>query len=87
MLVLFLAIQLLGASTTLHRWFHADSGSASHQCVITLVSQGQIHHAIGEAILPPPQYLFATITPPKVSVWAAVDYRLHPERDPPSLLT
>src|SRR5438477_2658633 len=40
MLVLFLGLQVVTASSALHQWLHPQSASPDHQCVITLVSHG-----------------------------------------------
>ncbi len=39
-LVLFLSV--VGASTTLHKLLHADSGALNHSCAVTLFAKGQV---------------------------------------------
>jgi hypothetical protein len=41
MFLLFLTLQVFGASDSLHKLLHADAASPTHQCAITLISQGQ----------------------------------------------
>ena len=86
MLMLFLVLQAAGASHELHHLLHPESDSPDHQCVIRLVSEGQIHQAPPEIVLPVPQYFSSTVTVPQSFAPVPVDYRLLPGRAPPSSL-
>jgi hypothetical protein len=41
-LALFVGLQIIAASTALHRSLHRDAGTSGHRCVITLLTQGQM---------------------------------------------
>jgi hypothetical protein len=85
MLGLFFALQVVCCSPTLHRWLHPNSTSPDHQCVIRLVSQGQIDHAHPEVVLPTPPRNLVEVVCPDFFVLLTVDYRLLPGRAPPSV--
>ena len=87
MLGLFLVLQIVSASPALHHWFHEDSDSPDHQCVIRLVSQGQFDHAPVQVTVPLPQIVSVTVVFPDSVALVVVDYRLLPGRAPPFLLT
>ena len=78
-----LSLQLLGAASALHHRLHPNSASPDHQCVVTLVSHGQIHHATAEVALPPAHSVPAALGVRQFYVFLVVDYRLLPGRAPP----
>ena len=86
MLFLFLVLQAAGASHELHHLLHPKSDSPDHQCVIRLISEGQIHHAPAEVVLPVPQNFSTTVAVPQSFEPVPVDYRLLPGRASPSSL-
>jgi len=87
MLGLLVTLQAAAASSELHHWLHPESTSPDHQCVITLVSHGQLHQSLTETGLIMPTA--SLVTPPcwPDPIFIAVDYRLLPGRAPPSPLT
>jgi hypothetical protein len=88
MLGLFLFLQAASALPALHHWLHSDSTTPDHQCVIRLVSQGQIEHALPQVAVPLPQIIpVPAAAVPAALVLVEVDYRLLPGRAPPSVLT
>jgi hypothetical protein len=83
-LVLFLTLQIFGASTTLHQAVHADATAPSHHCVITLFAQGQVTApgALAAAVAFIAVLLFCLL-PFRTAVLSSLDYRLSPSRAPP----
>ena len=41
----------LAASPSLHKFFHHDSDSPSHECLATVIAQGQMHSSPGPLIV------------------------------------
>jgi len=83
-LALFLTLQLFADSSALHRAIHHDAASPDHQCVITLLAQGQVN-----AVDPVPMLVaFVAATfflLPLISsaVLSSFEYRFAPSRGPP----
>jgi hypothetical protein len=83
-LTLFAVFQLFASVPELHHWIHADSNDRTHQCELTLLTQGQVN--ISDA-----QTAIATVTPLLLSAAVPVDdylplpcqYQLPPGRAPP----
>jgi len=86
-LVLFLFVQALSASSAIHHFIHSDADQPSHQCAATLLSHGQVSVAPVEVSVSRPVLFIGEIHSPSVPFVVAVEYRLLPERAPPSLLT
>lgn len=86
MLVLFLALQVFSASASLHEELHCDAASDSHECAVTLLSQGHIDLAAPIEFAPLAHRLILSpgaYVPPAVS---AIDFRISISRGPPSLI-
>jgi hypothetical protein len=86
-LVLFLSVQALSASSAIHHFVHSDADHPSHQCAATLLSHGQVSLAPVEVSVSRPVFFVSETRSPSVPFVVAVEYRLLPERAPPSLLT
>ena len=86
-LVLFLFVQALSASSAIHHFVHSDADHPSHQCAATLLSHGQVGLAPAEVSVSRPVFFVGEIHSASVPFVVAVEYRLLPERAPPSLLT
>jgi hypothetical protein len=86
-LALFVFVQALAASSAIHHFIHSDADQPSHQCAATLLSQGQVSLAPVEVSVARPVLFVGEIHSPPVPFVVAVEYRLLPERAPPSLLT
>jgi len=86
-LLLFLFVQALSASSAIHHFIHSDADQPSHQCAATLLSHGQVSLAPVEVSVSRPVFFVGEIHSPSVPFVVAVEYRLLPERAPPSLLT
>jgi hypothetical protein len=86
-LLLFLFVQALSASSAIHHFIHSDADQPSHQCAATLLSHGQVSLAPVEVSVSRPVLFVGEIHSPSVPFVVAVEYRLLPERAPPSLLT
>ncbi|HWF19966.1 MAG TPA: hypothetical protein VG754_11900 [Verrucomicrobiae bacterium] len=82
-LALFLFLQTLAAVPGLHRHFHHDADQADHQCVVTLLLQGNLEAASSfvSVMLPAAQVSVIPLRPAFIRV--AIDYRLLPGRAPP----
>jgi hypothetical protein len=83
---LFLALQVLAVSDSLHHSLHADAAAPGHSCVISALTQGQFNapEFTGMLILAVFGFLFAL----PVFYFAALssfDHRLTPSRGPPCL--
>ena len=75
----FLFALTLAASPQLHARFHADSGSANHECAATLLATGKYQQVDAPPVLvaPQPAVLFEKV-PVFAPVWvAAVFSRAH----------
>lgn len=86
-LVLYLVVQAFAASPSLHHFIHHDADQADHQCAVTLLSHGQVALTPTEVSVPVPIRLLGELTLPTVPVLGTVEYRLLPERAPPSHLS
>ncbi|MDB6015607.1 MAG: hypothetical protein JWR19_96 [Pedosphaera sp.] len=81
-LVLF--ISTLAASSSLHKFIHADAGDSDHHCVITLFQQGQVNSVVGMPILAGIITLFGGIALlAETFLLTSTDYRFSPSRAPP----
>lgn len=73
------------ANPSLHHWFHEDDHAASHECVVTVLQQGQGEISTTIVVEVP---IFSGVPPrglPYESFSVAHDTKLYPERGPPSL--
>ena len=86
-LALFIFVQALAASSAIHHFVHHDSDQPSHQCAATLLSHGQVSLAPVEVSVSRPVLFVGELHSPPVPFVVAVEYRLLPERAPPSLLS
>jgi hypothetical protein len=86
MLLLWLLTAALAASPDLHHLLHPDSKSATHECLVTLLSKSQLlgGGAAGCALAPVP-IIFASLRIIESSPSSGVDLRLSPSRAPPVL--
>jgi hypothetical protein len=84
-LALFVFVQTLAASSAIHHFVHHDADQPNHQCAATLLSQGQVSAASVEVSVSPPVAIVSESALPSVRLTVAVEYRLLPERAPPSL--
>ncbi|MDB6035554.1 MAG: hypothetical protein JWM16_5892 [Verrucomicrobiales bacterium] len=87
MLMLYLWLQALAVSSTLHHAVHQDASASNHHCVVTLVSQGQVCHSCPLDSVPLPAVTFLEVSYFELSPVIAVRYILLPGRAPPILLT
>lgn len=86
LLGLFLFVLAMAQFGTLHRMLHADSGTAEHQCAVTLLASGHVDVAVSEVPVPfLPVLAVAPVRPP-AQIFVALDYSLLPGRAPPSPL-
>ena len=83
-LVLYLVTQAFAASSSLHQLIHHDADQADHQCAATLLSHGQVVLTPTEVGVSAPVLCLGELTLPAVPVLVAIEYRLLPERAPPS---
>jgi hypothetical protein len=83
-LILFLALQTVAASTTLHRALHADALAPDHHCVIALVAQGQVDvPTLLSVVIAFVGTLLFCLPPVRSAIVSSVDCRLAPSRAPP----
>ena len=83
--LLFVWLQVLASSPALHHAIHSDSHQPDHQCVIKLLSQGQVDVAEGmTGVTVQAQTVIAPPVPP-LPIQVAIEFRLLPGRAPPSL--
>ena len=88
MLILWLGTTALAASPQLHHLLHKDSKSATHECLVTLLSKSQLL-AGGTAtfVLVLAPIFFGLLLIAESSHFSIVDYRLSPSRAPPANLS
>src|SRR5437667_10704941 len=49
LLLLFLSV--LAVDSSLHGWFHKNANAPDHQCAVTALAKGHVHHAsVGPAL-------------------------------------
>jgi hypothetical protein len=85
-LLLFLALQVFSASDSLHRRNHSDAASSTHQCAVTLISQGHLEQpALDFRPAVPTDFVVVTAIYNSPAI-PARDYRFADSRGPPSLL-
>jgi hypothetical protein len=53
-LAAFLIALTLAAAPGLHSHFHADAGTAQHECAVTGISNGKVQIGDAAAVVPPP---------------------------------
>lgn len=83
-LALFLTLQVFAASNSLHKIIHRDAGTPGHQCVLTVIAQGQVNApAAGPGVAVLVAALLFCLSSPIAAVFSSVDYRLSPSRAPP----
>ena len=84
MLLLWLTGVASAASSEVHRFFHADADQASHDCVVSLISKGQLHPTTTVVTVTPPPVIETPLSrAPGVTPIFSRDLRLAPERAPP----
>lgn len=86
MLVLWLGTTALAASPQLHHLLHKDSKSATHECLVTLLSKSQL--LAGSAatfVLALVPIFFGLLLIAESSHFSIIEYRLSPSRAPPAL--
>jgi hypothetical protein len=49
-LLLFAGFQLFAVVPQLHNWIHSDSNDATHQCELTLLTQGQVNSTTNDGL-------------------------------------
>ena len=86
-LVFFLFVQALSASSAIHHFIHSDADQPSHQCAATLLAHGQVCLAPVDVSVSRPVLFVGELQSPPVPFVVAVEFRLLPERAPPSHLT
>lgn len=82
-ILLVLLLNLLAASPSLHEHFHADAGSAQHQCAVTLFAHGQVDAPVEDVALPVPVAPVEFLPQTLVSIPNALVATLPPGRGPP----
>ena len=84
MLGLCLGTVVLRVSPQLHHRLHDDSASASHECVVTLITKGHLLSGASEAnAVVPVALVFSPLLLDPVWNFSAVDYRCSHSRAPP----
>ena len=85
MLVLWLAAVLVSLAPSLHHLLHDDSQSARHECLVTLLSKGQVLGGPSPVVLGAVTRTCIEL-PPTVALVApaSADYRLSLSRAPPA---
>src|SRR5215472_1160528 len=84
-LALWLGSYALSAIPTLHALAHSDASSPQHHCVVTQIEGQSLLAAMAQAVAPaPPTTQFGSIPVPPVPVLLSPDFRLEPNRGPPS---
>ncbi|HEY4283588.1 MAG TPA: hypothetical protein VGM62_11040 [Chthoniobacterales bacterium] len=70
LIVSFVFALALSVSPSLHERFHPDAKQAQHECAVTIVANGNYHHAASPLVIavPVPAMELATLTIPS-SVW------------------
>jgi hypothetical protein len=83
-LALFLALQLVTSSETLHKLIHSDANKVKHQCAATLFAHGQVNAA--ESFAPLVAFvaaLFFFLPLLQAAALPSFDYRYSTSRAPP----
>lgn len=82
-LALFLGLQALAASPTLHALVHPDANRPTHECPVTFFTHGRVHasEALVEPAAPVP-IITASRNPAKV-IFVSRQKFLRPGRGPP----
>ena len=84
MLVLWLGTATLAASPDLHHRLHKESKSATHECLVTLLSKSQLLAGGGSSLLfALVPIFFGLLLAVEFVQFASFDYRLSPSRAPP----
>jgi hypothetical protein len=83
--ILLFVLGWASASPSLHHWFHCDSQSPTHHCVITVLEHGQSDVVTVAPAVPVPQMEPVAAAPLAEPFFASQDPTLYPERGPPSL--
>jgi len=83
-LALILALELFASFPTLHRLVHADADSFNHQCVVTLLKQGNVCTTGAAAAITVFVAVFLFFLPALSSAASSLFYyRLSQSRAPP----
>jgi hypothetical protein len=84
MLSLYLMLQLLAGSSSLHHWLHHDSNAPDHQCVIKQVAQGEVLVVAAEPVELRPDILSTQFVVAPASICDRADILLPLGRAPPA---
>jgi len=83
-LLLFLVLQVFGASGTLHQSLHAEANSPDHHCALTLLTHGQVNVPVAPVVWVAFAMALVFFLPLLQSaVLSAFDLRLASGRAPP----
>ena len=82
---LYLCLSLAAADHALHRSLHADAGQPGHQCVLTLLGQGQVDVEPPAVASVRRVEMFASTLPSTEPLPAPLCRRLPPSRGPPAV--
>ena len=87
-LALWLGTLALSAFPALHALAHASAGDRDHHCVVTQIEGHSLLAALAQAVAPTaPTVQFGSVLLPSVPLILRPDFRLEPNRGPPSLIT
>ena len=87
MLSLWLGLSVLAVSPDLHQRLHQDFSSLKHDCLLTLLTKGQLLVSWTGAVgVTAPLLDFAWSSSPNSIVSLSDDYRISQSRAPPSFL-
>ena len=83
-LLLYVCFQLFAGVPKLHNWIHSDSDSATHQCELTLLTQGQVNITSNEGLIKSFVSLLLPAVPlTGVALVSSARCQLPPGRAPP----
>ena len=87
MLCLFASVLALANSATLHQALHPNATAPDHQCVVTLLANGQVDVCSGVATALPPTSVLVSFVLPAFSFETGTSFNLPLSRGPPALLS
>ena len=79
-----LLLNAMAVSPALHECFHADAGSAEHQCAVTLFAHGQMDSVVANVPILASVTLVWTVPAVQFSVFRPVIENLPAGRAPPA---
>ena len=86
-LALWLGSFVLAAFPTLHALAHANAGDRDHHCVVTQIQGHSLLAALAQTVAPVEPAIQIGAPPlPSVPLFSRPDFRLEPNRGPPSLV-